>query len=256
MALSLLSSCSSTKEIEAIPAEERFERAKALFDDGEYLDAIDQFKIITVQFQGSEYADDAQFYLAQSRFLREEYVLAASEFENLVRTMPSSSYANRARYMVALSYYELSPRSQLDQKYTRKALDEFQTYIEYSPKDSLVPSAEKKINELTEKLSKKIFDGGKLYYRIDAYRAAIAYFDKVISEYHDSRYVDQAMFWKAKSYLERKEYSKASASLDELLLKYPETGLKSDITDLQKEIDEDQREAATDKKQELSTTNE
>ena len=105
-ALSLVS-CTSTKEIEAIPVEERFDRAKALFDNEKYLDAIDEFKIITVQFQGSEYADDAQYYLAQSRYLREEYVLAAAEFDNLARTMPSSPYANRARYMIALSYYKL-----------------------------------------------------------------------------------------------------------------------------------------------------
>lgn len=231
-------SCSSTKEIEVIPVEERFERAKALFNDEKYLDAIEEFKIITVQFQGSEYADDAQYYIAQCRFLREEYILAASEFDNLVRTMPSSPFASLSRYMTALSYYKLSPRSQLDQKYTRNALDEFQTFIEYSPKDTLVPDAEQKIRELTQKLAKKLFEGGQLYYRVEYYKAAIAYFDKVISEYRDSKYVDKAMLWKAKSFLQRKEYSKARTALNELLVKFPDTDLKQDIVELQKEIDE------------------
>lgn len=238
----IFSSCSSTKEVENIPADVRYQQAKALFDDENYLEAIEEFKIVIVQFQGSEFADDAQFYLAEARFRRGEYILAAAEYDNLVRTMPTSVFATLSRYKKGLSHYLLSPKPQLDQKYSRYAIDDFQTYIEYSPKDSLVADAEKKITELNEKLAKKLFDSGKLYYRMDYYRASIAYFDKVISEYNDSPFADDAMLWKARSQNERKDFAGATLTLNDLIKKFPGTDLTVDIEDLRSTISADEKE--------------
>jgi len=238
----LIISCSSTEETITLPVEERFAKAKALFEEGEYLQAIEEFKIVTLQYQGSEYGDDAQYYLAECRFIREEYILAAAEYDNLIRLMPGSPFVNIARYKRAESYYQLSPRPQLDQKYSRYALDNFQTYIEFSPTDSLVKDAERKIEEMTLKLSQKMFEGGKLYYRLEYYRAAISYFDKLIQEYHDSPFVDDGMFWKAKSQNARKDFDGATQTVNELLIKYPDTDLKDGIAELLQTISEDRAE--------------
>lgn len=237
-----IASCSSTKEMETIPVEERYARAKELFDDEDYLEAIEEFKIVTVQFQGSDFGDDAQFYLAECRFIRGEYILASAEYDNLIRLMPNSQYTTLARYKRAESFYQLSPKSQLDQKYTRYAVDNFQTYIEYSPADSLVKDAEEKITELTQKLAKKMIEGGKLYYRMEYFKAAISYFEKLIQDYHDTPYVADGMLWKAKCQNERKDFSGAAQTLDELIAKYPENDLAEDIAELQKKMKEDKAE--------------
>lgn len=230
-------SCSSTKEIETLPADVRYQRAKAFYDDENYLEAMEEFKIVIVQYQGSEYADDAQFYLAESRFKRGEYILAAAEYDNLIRTMPSSPFVSLCRYKKGLAHYLLSPKAQLDQKYTKFSIDDFQTYIEYSPTDSMVNDAEAKINEMTDRLARKIFESGKLYYRLEYYRASIVYFNKVISEYNDSQFTDDAMLWKARSLKERKEFDAAMSSLIELRAKYPGTELEPDIRELLTEIE-------------------
>lgn len=215
----------------------RYQRAKAFYDDENYLEAMEEFKIVIVQYQGSEYADDAQFYLAESRFKRGEYILAAAEYENLIRTMPSSPFVPLSRYKKGLAHYLLSPKAQLDQKYTKFSIDDFQTYIEYSPADSMVNDAEAKINEMTDRLARKIFESGKLYYRLEYYRASIVYFNKVISEYNDSQFTDDAMLWKARSLKERKEFDAAMSSLIELRAKYPGTELESDIQEVISEIE-------------------
>ncbi|MDP1675365.1 MAG: outer membrane protein assembly factor BamD [Bacteroidota bacterium] len=255
VSLSIIS-CSSTKEIESIPVEERFSKAKALFDNGDYLEAIEEFKIVTVQFQGSDLGDDAQFYLAECRFIRGEYILASAEYDNLIRLMPNSPFTTLARYKRAESFYQLSPKSQLDQKYTRYAVDNFQTYIEYSPTDSLVKDAEVKITELTQKLAKKMFDGGKLYFRMEYYKAANSYFEKLIQDYHDTPYVDDGLLWKAKCLNERKDFNGADQTLGELLTKYPETDLKEDISELQQKIQEDKEEYEADQQARKLSTNE
>ncbi|MBI2428690.1 MAG: outer membrane protein assembly factor BamD [Ignavibacteriales bacterium] len=248
-------SCSSTKEVENIPADVRYQQAKELFDDESYLEAIEEFKIVIVQYQGSEFADDAQYYLAESRFQRGEYILAAAEYDNLIRTMPSSPFTSLSRYKKGLSHYLLSPKSQLDQKYTRFSIDDFQTYIEYSPTDSLVNDAEAKISEMTDRIARKIFESGKLYYRLDYYRASIVYFNKVISEYNDSQFTDDAMLWKARSLKERKEFDAASASLTELKAKYPATDLQSEIQELQSEIEIDKADHQKDQQEKLLPKN-
>lgn len=252
----IYNACSSSEETVSMPVEERYAKAKALYDDGDYLEAIEEFKVITVQFQGSDYGDDAQYYLAECRFIRDEFILAAAEYDNLVRLMPGSPFVNIARYKRAESYYQLSPKPQLDQKYSRFALDNFQTYIEFSPTDSLVPDAEKKIEEMTLKLAKKMFEGGKLYYRLEYYKAAIAYFDKLNQEYHDSPFVDDGMLWKARCQNERKDFSGAAQTLDELLVKFPGTDLMDEVTELQRQIIEDKQEYDEDQKKRQLTISE
>ncbi|NUN70249.1 MAG: outer membrane protein assembly factor BamD [Bacteroidetes bacterium] len=249
-------SCASTEATVTLPVEERYQKAKALFDDESYLQAAEEFKIITVQFQGSEYADEAQFYLAECRYRRGEYILASAEYDNLVRLMPGSPFTNLARYMRAEAYYQLSPKPQLDQKYSRLALDNFQTYIEFSPKDSMVADAERKISELTLKLAQKMFDGGLLYYRMEYYRAAIAYFDKLIQEYHDSPFADDGMLWKARSQNERKDFSGAVQTIQELRTKHPGTDLTPEIAELEKKITEDKAEYEEDQRLRQTTLTE
>lgn len=252
----LLESCASTQELETLPADVRYQRAKDLFDDEKYLEAIEEFKIVSVQYQGSEFADDAQFYLAESRFRRGEYILAAAEYDNLVRMMPTSPYVPSSRYKKALSHYNLSPKPQLDQKYSRYAVDDFQTFIEFSPNDSLVADAEAKISELTEKMARKVFESGRLYYRMNYYRAAISYFEKVISEYTDTPYADDAMVWKARSQNERKDFSGAIATLDALPVRFPNADVIEDAAQLRTEIREDEADYREEQMESAGRSNE
>ncbi|MBW7888416.1 MAG: outer membrane protein assembly factor BamD [Bacteroidetes bacterium] len=234
-----LSACSSTKEVETLPVDVQYSKAEALYNNDDYLEAIEAFKLIIIQYPGSEFADKAQYYLAECRFKRGEFILAASEYDNLVRLMPSSPFAPLARYKKALSFYELSPRAQLDQKYTKLAIDEFQNFIEFYPKDTLVQDAETKLSELSDKIAKKVFENGLLYYRLEYYRAAIKYFDDLIEQYHDSQYTDDGYFWKAKCQYERRDYTAALNTLSIVEEKYPQTDLKEKITKLRADIQYD-----------------
>ena len=48
-----------------------------LYQEEDYEEAIKEFESIILQYPGSSIIDDAQFYLAMTRFNREEYILAA-----------------------------------------------------------------------------------------------------------------------------------------------------------------------------------
>jgi outer membrane protein assembly factor BamD len=236
IALSGLIGCSSDEIVEQLSAEARYELGMTKFEESDYLEAIEDFKIITLQFQGSALADDAQFYMGESRYHRAEYVLAAYEYEVLLRTMPTSEYVPRARYRRAICYYNLSPNSYLDQEYTVKAIDELQAFIEYHSTDSLVSEAEEKIIELRSKLAKKEFDSGVIYMKMEYYKAATVYFDIVLEKYHDTPLAEHAMLRKAEALLRRKRFVEAMAVIESFIAKYPQSSLLEEAKNFQREI--------------------
>ena len=95
--LSLLISCKSSDVEKPLTAEERFGIGMKEFQDENYIEAINEFSVVTLQYPGSSVSDDAQYYLGECRFLREEYLLAAYEYEALKRNMPASPLLPKAQ---------------------------------------------------------------------------------------------------------------------------------------------------------------
>jgi outer membrane protein assembly factor BamD len=219
--LLLHAGCGSSGETIVLTPEQRFEQAKALFDDGDYQEAINEFNVITLQYQGSAVAADAQFYMAESRFEREEYLLAAFEYGVLRRNYPASSRVGEAQYKIGLCYYSLSPRSSLDQKYTRRAIDEFQAFVEYNPSSEFALDAEAKIKELTGRLAKKQYEVARLYETMGYSRSALLSYDVVIEKFHDTEYAPLAYLDKADLLITREQWEEARVTIQAFLSKYP-----------------------------------
>jgi outer membrane protein assembly factor BamD len=192
--LVLLVSCSSSVETVNLSPEERLSVALKLYENEDYLDAIKEFEAILLQYPASAVSDDAVYYLGMTRFNREEYILAAYEFSKLIKSMPTSEYLTKSQFMLAECYYSLSPNYALEQKYSKKAIQEFQTFIDFFPLDEKVAEAESKIAELNEKLAKKEFESARIYDKMEYSNAALFYYDNVIQIYHDTKYAPLAHY--------------------------------------------------------------
>lgn len=229
--------CGSSAPQATMAPEERFARAKALYEKGDYLEAINDFTVLTLQSQGSTVAPDAQYYLGECRFARGEYELAAFEYGVVKRSYPASPRVPDAQYKLALCYYNKSPRSALDQQYTRKAIDEFQTFLEYYPAHAMAADADAKIKELNTRLAQKQFETGKLYGRMGYYRAALLSFDAVIEKYHDTEFAPLAMLEKADLLISRDRHAEARAEVTRFLDRYPNSVLRARAEDLLRSAD-------------------
>jgi len=245
LTLLLSSGCGSTAVVQNLSAEELFARGKQHFENGDYLDAVDDCTAVTVQYPGSSKADDAQYYLGESRFAREEYLLAAYEYETLRRTMSSSPYAADAQYKIGLCYYMLSPKSPLDQQYAKKAIDELQNFLEYFPTHALALDAERKIAELNNRLAKKDYDTAILYMTMERFKAATTYFDNVLELYHDTEYAEPSHVGKIRAFVARGKYRDAKIEVETFLAKYPDSRFRSTIQSLESEIDSHLRTEST-----------
>lgn len=239
LAAILASGCGSSGDLVNAGPEERFAAGKKLFDDGDYTEAIAEFDIVKLQFPGSAVADDAQYYTGEAHFSKGEYLLAVEEFRTLKRNMASSPLIPAAQYRIGLAYYNLSPRPELDQTYTRQAIDEFQAFIEYYPADERRKDAEEKIQELNGKLARKLYDSAEQYVKLGYHRSAGVYYDLVIQQYHDSPYAEPAYIGKITSLVDRRRYSEARDEIAKFFERYPESALKGDAEKLQGRIPSD-----------------
>ena len=129
----LVWNCSSSIDTTTLSAEEHLAYAKKLMTDEDYEEAVMEFKSILLQYAGSTVNDDAQYFLGFTYYKREQYLLSAYEFSKLIRDIPASEFVQDAQFMLAESYYQLSPDYQLEQSYSKKAIEEFQAFIEFFP---------------------------------------------------------------------------------------------------------------------------
>jgi len=235
-------SCGSSDVAQNLTAEDRFEAGKKKFDDEDYLEAIQDFQAVTTQYPGSAVADDAQYYLGEARFRRGEYLLAAHEYEMLKKTMQASPFLAISSYKIGLCYYHLSPKSPLDQEHTKRAIEEFQSFIEYFPTHELVQDAEAKIRELNNKLAKKDYDTAILYMKMESYKSATFYFDSVLEKFHDSEYAEAAHLGKIQALVARKRFDEAKVEVEKFLSKYPDSKQKNEIQRLENLINNQLKE--------------
>jgi outer membrane protein assembly factor BamD len=215
-------SCSSSVLVSELNPEEHLKYAKKLYEEEDYQEAVKEFESILLQYAGSSLIDDAQYYIGLTRYQREEYIIAAYEFSKLIKNMPASSFVPDAQFMLAECYYGLSPNYNLDQVYTKKAIEEYQVFIDFFPLNERVNEAEEKINELNEKLARKNFTIAKIYEKMDYYTASMKYYDYVVETYHDTEYAPRALFSKIMLLMEREREDEALANMKKFMLLFPE----------------------------------
>ena len=214
--------CSSSINTVDFGPEESLQYAISLFEDEDYQDAATEFEALLLQYPGSVIVDDAQYYLGMCKFERGEYIISAYEFSKLIKNMPASDFVSKAQFMLAETYYELSPNYNLDQKYTAKAIKEYQAFIDFFPLNEKVAEAEQKIRELNNKLARKDYDIAVIYEKMDYYTAALKYFDGVIETYHDTKYAPQAMYRKIQLLMDREREDEALTEMKKFIKLYPD----------------------------------
>ena len=218
----IILSCGSNRPKKDLSAEERINWAIKKFDDGDYLDAKTEFRIIVLNFPGHNVVDKAQYYLAECHFKLKEYILAIAEYEKLLRMFQNSSYRDDALYKIGLANYKLSPKYSLDQTYTLQAIEKLQQFMEEFPKSDFKAEANEIMTRCREKLSKKEYKNGELYRKLAFYDAAILYYESVVNNYYDTSWAKEAQYWLAECLKKEGEYEQASAEFRRYLDKYPE----------------------------------
>jgi outer membrane protein assembly factor BamD len=228
--------CAGSVDTSRLQPQEHLNYALKLYEEGEYKEAKNEFESISLKYPGNAVNDDAQYYLGMTQFKQEKYILAAYEFSKLIQDLPASDFVSEAQFKLAESYYRLSPPYQLDQKYTEKAIEEFQAFIDFFPSDKKVEEAEEKIQELTGKLAQKEFSHAIIYDKLDYSKASIMYYDYVIQNYHDTEFASRALYRKIQVLLDNDRDQEAMSNIAKYLNRYPDHPRAEELSNLKDQL--------------------
>ena len=182
-------------------AERLYEEAKAGEEksDRKFSKALRLFEQIVPEYRGKPQAQKLMYMYADTYYELEEYYLAGYQFERFVESYPTSEKLEEAAFKSARSYYELSPRYDLDQSETIQAIEKLQSFINRFPESEKLEEANVLATELRVKLEKKAYEIAKQYHHTMNYKAAITAFDNFLLDYPGSPFREKAFYYKLDS---------------------------------------------------------
>ncbi len=216
-------SCAGTKPKSALSPEEKFRDGLEKYEARKFADARLLFESLIFENPGAVVADSSQYLVGMCYYNQKDFELAAGEFQRFVVQYPSSPLVDDAELMRARCFFYGAPKNiGLDQNYTTSCVNFLQAFKDDYPTSELLPAADTLLAACWERLSKRDFQAGKLYYRMKAYRAAQVYLQLVLDQYPDSPYVPETLYLMGESYRHREVYDSALIWYEKLVYLYPE----------------------------------
>ncbi len=231
-----LGGCASSRSADELSEDELYTQAKELMAEEEYREAMKLLEVLKLQYPASQYADDAQYMIADIHFQREEYILAAFNFSNVRKYYPGSQYVRESMYKAALCLYNLSPSFARDQDYTVKAIKSFSEYQTlYPERDSLYLEAGRIIDDLRNKLAHKEYFIAELYRKMNYPESSLIYYDSVIDNYVDTEYYEPAYFGKIETLVAVGRYDDARSLISLYRRQFPAGEFLDEVAELENE---------------------
>jgi outer membrane protein assembly factor BamD len=179
----LLAGCGAST-LPAVHSEsERLALGSRALQNHEYNVAIELLKAYVASNSGGADVDQAIEMLGEANLHIKEWAEAQTQFERLLRDYPESDSAASASFHLAEALWGQSRGPAYDQEFTRKALEQYQTYLGAYPGHRLNGAAEMSIQRANERLATKLADAGRLYVKLQRIGPARVYFRRVLEEY-------------------------------------------------------------------------
>jgi len=198
-------------------------------------------------YKGSPEFERIYLNWAYCHYYQKDYLNAENIFKGFAESFPNSAKVEEAEYLRAYSFYKQSPRVELDQTPTYKAITFLQTYLQKYPNSAHSREAADIIDQLEDKLELKSFKTAELYYDLGYFNAAAVAAAELLYEYFDSDKADEykLMVIKSKSkYAENSIVVKQAERFDQVLNecadfydRYPESGLAKEVDRYKKQAE-------------------
>ena len=201
--------CSSTLPDESLSFEEHLKVGMDYLDQEEYIKAQDEFKFVLSRGAGTDYGDDAQFFLAEAYFLNSQFLLSITEYENLTRKMAYSPFFEKSRFRICEAYRIESPDYYNDQSFTKKALERYIEFLDDFPDSEYNQTVTESMSTLRNKLAMKLYKTGVLYLKMDEFEPARMSFNNALDQYYDTDIIDQVHVGIIKSFIQEKNIDQA-----------------------------------------------
>ena len=204
----LLSSCKGIGKILKNPDPEfKLRKAEQYYAKKKYVFAQQLFEDVMPNFKGTAGFEDIYYKYAYCAYYQQDYLNAENLFKNYLEVFPNSTRAEELDFMRAFTYYKQSPKPQLDQTNTIKAIGMMQTFISTHPNSPKNKEASNIIDICRKKLEEKESTNAQLYFDLGQFRAAGVAFTSLLGNFPESEKGDEYKLMVIKSYFKFAELS-------------------------------------------------
>ncbi len=200
-----------------------YKAANKYYKEGKYLNAQILYEGVLPFYRGKAEAQELFFKYAYSYYYLDDFILAAHYFKNYANSFINSPDREEALYMAAYSEYLMSPRIELEQSQTSKAIDDFQIFVNTFPQSDRVSKCNKLMDELRKKLEDKEFQQGKLYYKLGKYVSSVVTLENMLRNFPETQKEEDIRFLILKSsynYAKNSIFSKQKERYQDTIQKY------------------------------------
>jgi outer membrane protein assembly factor BamD len=187
--LSLLCVLSCSKFNEVLRSKDpkyQLQEADKYYEKKDYRDAQALYEQLYPVYKGTDKFEELYYKDAYCFFYMKEYLDAENFFKGFLDVFPNSTKADEVDYMEAYSVFMRSPKVELDQTNTIKAMGMMQTYIARHAGSDRIKDANNIIDQCRSKLELKAYNAAKLYYRLGQYRASMLAYQDLLTDYSGS----------------------------------------------------------------------
>jgi outer membrane protein assembly factor BamD len=206
-----------------MPADELYRIGLEKFERRDWNGTIEAMQRFVFKDPGAARVDSAQLLTGEAYFNQKQYLTAASEFLRLAQDRPAGRLADLARFRACESYYELSPRPELDQEFTEQAIIECRSVALLYPGSPYAELAIQRVAELTNKIARKYYLNAVYYFRRKAYDSAIVYLEHMLDTFRGSTTEPEALLKLYEAYVKLGYTDEADQTRDRLLRDYPDS---------------------------------
>ncbi|HEX8331037.1 MAG TPA: outer membrane protein assembly factor BamD, partial [Segetibacter sp.] len=200
----VFASCSSkfNKVMKSTDNEYKYKMAEQYYAQKKYGQAQVLFEDLFPVFKGTARFEDLYYKYAYCSYYLKDYASAENLFKTFVETFPNSPKAEEGDFMRAFSFYKQSPKAELDQTNTIKAMGQMQAFINTHPGSSRIKEATEIIDQSRAKLEVKDAKNAQLYYDLGYFKAAAIAYATLLDNFPDTQKGDEYKYMVIKSYYE------------------------------------------------------
>lgn len=167
-------------------AEELAKDGMAAYNKGDYTKAIEAFEMLRDWYPFSKFLILAELKLPDAKFQREEYLEAAIEYENFEKMHPANEAIPYVIYQTGMCHYESLAAPDRDQTPAIMALAAFDRLITGYPDSPYAKKAAEPVRMCQMRLARHELGIGRYYLKKKNYAAAQARFENVVTRYPDT----------------------------------------------------------------------
>jgi len=222
-------------------------RALEYYNDGKFVKTTELLRQILPRYRATEEGEELNWINAQSFYGMKDYIMAGSQYKSFIDQFPFGKHAEEAHYLAAYCDYLTSPRPELDQEYTRNAIEGFNIFVNKFPYSPKIEECKKLITEMEERLVEKNYKSARLYYDMGEYKASVVAINNSLKLFANSKYREEMMFLKLNSLFQYAELSTADKqksryqdTLDDyfsFMEEYPESRYARDVKSIYQKTD-------------------